>query len=92
MVRVAIERDGSEVLFGSQMQIQGQTIFVPFVGTDRVRIESYRSHAIAIAKASGRPIQFLRFSEGIVIERWQRNGGDNGAQKPNIIPDGGGAR
>jgi hypothetical protein len=66
---VAIEPDGGEGVMGSEMMIDGRTMFVPLVGADRERIESYRGHAEKIAGLSGCKVKLMRYSEAQEIER-----------------------
>jgi hypothetical protein len=62
------EAEGEGVL-ASEMEIGGRVMLVPLVGADRERIESYRPHALAIARLSGQAIKLMRFAAGEVIER-----------------------
>lgn len=67
---VATETDGTDGVLGAEMQIQGRTMFVPLVGADRARIESYRGHAEAIRQMRGGdvPVRLMRFSTATVLE------------------------
>jgi hypothetical protein len=65
------EAEGEGVL-ASEMEIDGRTMLVPLVGADRERIESYRPHALEIARLSGQAIKLMRFAAGEVIERVRR--------------------
>jgi len=59
--------DGEGVL-AAEMVLDGRTMFVPFVGADRERIESYRAQAQDIARRTGRKVHLIRYSTREVIE------------------------
>jgi len=42
--------------------------WMPLVGADRERIESYRWHAELVKAATGQPVKLVRFSERTDIE------------------------
>lgn len=65
---VAIEKDGSEGVLGAEMTIEGQRMFVPLVGADRARIESYRAYAEAIGAKSKKRIKLVRFGAATIRE------------------------
>lgn len=63
------EDDGDgEGILASEMVLDGRRMFVPLVGADRARIESYRDFAYGIARVSGYKIKLVRFSSAEVIE------------------------
>jgi len=55
---IGVEPDGGEGVLGAMI---GPLGFVPLVGADRDRIESYRDYAKAIQKAAGRPVKLVRY-------------------------------
>ena len=57
-----------EGILASEMEIDGRTMFVPLVGADRERIESYRPHAEKMARLFKQRIKLMRFSKAEVIE------------------------
>lgn len=59
---IATEPDGGEGVVGVNMTIAGREMFVPLVGADLERIESYRSYAEAVQQASGIPNKIVEFS------------------------------
>jgi len=61
--------DGEGIL-AAEMEIEGQRMFVPLIGADRERIESYRPFAEEMARASGRPIKLMRYSQAERIQRY----------------------
>jgi len=61
------EGDGEGIL-GTEIVIDGRPMFVPLVGADRERMESYRHYAIKIGQKTGRKIKLMRFSNAEVIE------------------------
>ena len=48
--------------------IGGGTLFVPLIGADRARIESYRPLAEQIRRATGYPVRLKVFAGGTVID------------------------
>jgi hypothetical protein len=61
-------KDGSEGVIGASMKIEGVEMFVPLVGADRARIESYRVYAEAIGAKSKKRIRLIRYSNRTVRE------------------------
>lgn len=66
---VAEEPDGGEGILGSDLPGLG---YVPLIGADRARIESYRSIAQAMGDKTGYPIRLKLFAAGTVIDEIKR--------------------
>lgn len=58
---VAVESDGSEGILAKEMLIDGQHMFLPFVGADMARVESLRPHAEAMSGRFHKPIKLKHF-------------------------------
>jgi hypothetical protein len=56
---VAVDRDGDEGIIGMRAP---DGSWMPLVGADKARVESLRSIAREIARASHREVRLLRFS------------------------------
>lgn len=61
---VCTEPDGGEGI--PTIMLDG--MMFPMLGGDKARIESFRSHAQAVAANSGYPMRLVRFSEREVLE------------------------
>jgi hypothetical protein len=62
---VAEEPDGGEGVVASQIPGVG---WVPLIGADRSRIESYRERAAAVARGTGCKVRLKLFGAGVVID------------------------
>lgn len=63
---VGVEADGGEGILGHSIPGLG---FVPLIGADKARIESYRSYALQIAEITKKPIRLKQFSTVTVLEQ-----------------------
>lgn len=61
---VAVHADGDEGVIGAQ--IGG--VMMPLVAADRTRLEELRPYARAAARASGKPVQLVRFDQRTDLE------------------------
>lgn len=62
---VAAEPDGGEGIVARHIEGFG---WMPLVGADRARIESYRAIAEDIARDKGYPVRLKVFASGVVID------------------------
>lgn len=61
---VATEEDGGEGILGVQLT----DVFMPLVGADLERMESFRGYATAIGRVSNRPVALKVFGKGVVVD------------------------
>jgi hypothetical protein len=65
---IATEADGGEGVCAHNVVIDGREMMAALVGADRARIESYRSHAEAVARLTGCTVRLKVFGTGTVID------------------------
>lgn len=64
---VAEEPDGGEGIIAGLFPGHDD-VWMPLIGADRDRIESYRNHAQAVARETGYPVRLKVFGAGVTIE------------------------
>lgn len=60
--------EGGEGVVGMTMYIEGKETFMPFICADKARMESLKPFAKQIAKASGKTIKLIKFTNRKDIE------------------------
>lgn len=66
---VSSDKDG-EGIVGQTMNIAGESTFMPFVCSDKARMESLKPFAKRIAKESGKKVKLIRLSVREEIEEY----------------------
>lgn len=66
---ISTDDNGEEGLIGGNLGPNNS--FIPFVGSDQMRMESLKGYAKTIANRTGRPVQLKVFASGVTIDTLQ---------------------
>jgi len=59
---LAVDESQGEGVIGECLPINGEPVFMPFVCSDKVRVDQLKPRAKAIAKETGKKVRLVKFS------------------------------